>query len=409
MTRILSELLQAREPHFRIALKQLEHAAGAPSEDIRLTSELNLRVREKLRELNLDPRDTTGAELYQALHVRTQRDNATLQALLGGSSTDSALTGRIERLVNAMDEPRDVLALKNACAKKLLKQVPPKRVMKQLGYRSLDSLLKHEPACVVIAAARLAEGSTWHKSLYAAYKKLSPSDFEVRRAVVMAPSHARWEQFAQPYVSLHQHNVLSVAELGAVVMLPLGEAQVEGAPLAMTLLTIQALHEMRATSTYLKLQQVRPDFGVVVAQVAQQEPITNTRLLKMPLPWKLIHHFFARHPAAYRAELFEPHVQPEDLDHTSLGDSLASLHPTFEFWHGTTHLGLHHHQGGVSLHPIDAALNFINHLPYEERITHYLRTHLWQELLMRYMRQDNLSDQLRRQLSDELVGQPALV
>lgn len=408
MTRILSELLQAREPHFRIALKQLEHAAGAPSADIRLSSELNLHVKDKLRELNLDPRDTTAEELYHALSGRVRRDNQTLLKLLQADRPGN-LMPRIERLFVGLEMPRQVFALKNACAKKLLKNNPPKKVLKQLGYRSLDSLLKHEPPCALMAAARVAEGATWHKAMQVAYKKLTPSDFETRDAVILAPSHQRWEAFARPHVAENRHNVLTVPELGAVVLLPLEAAQVEGAPLAVTLLTLEALHEIRALSAYLKLQQVRPDFGAAMAKAVHQEPMTNTRLLKMPLPWKMVHTFFGRYPSAYRAELFEPHVQPDDLKHESICATLARLHPTFEFWSGTSHLGLQHGRGGVSLHPLDAVVNFVNQVPFAHRQTRHMRAQLWQELLLRYMAQDNLAGKLRQQLADELVPQAALV
>lgn len=67
MSQFLSELLEAAEPAFTLSLRQLEQISGAPSADIRLTTDIIGKVHLKLRELGLDPKDTTGQELYHAL------------------------------------------------------------------------------------------------------------------------------------------------------------------------------------------------------------------------------------------------------------------------------------------------------------------------------------------------------
>ena len=74
MTRMLSELLSAKEPDFRLMLQQLERANGEPCEDIRLSSEINQKVQSKIRSLGLDPTDTSGPELYNVLNTRLLGD-----------------------------------------------------------------------------------------------------------------------------------------------------------------------------------------------------------------------------------------------------------------------------------------------------------------------------------------------
>ena len=51
MTRLLSRLLDALEPDFRLNIQELEKAAGHPNADIRLTSQLIVDLRAKLVEL----------------------------------------------------------------------------------------------------------------------------------------------------------------------------------------------------------------------------------------------------------------------------------------------------------------------------------------------------------------------
>ena len=409
MTRVLSELLGAKEPSFRLSLKQLEQAAGLPSEDVRLTSEVQQQAQEKLRELNLDPRDTTGEELYAALMQRVNDDNQALCELLGSDIDEQNLMPRIERLVKSLKVPKQVFALKMTVAKKLLRKNPPKKVMKLLGYRSLESMLKHEAVPSLFAGAFVVESSQWHKSLLAAYKKLLPSDFETREVLLSSPNNDRWEKLANEYIAKKRQNIVAFRELGAVVLLPLPASQVEGAPLATTLLALQAINDIRITSVYLKLHQVRPDFGLIVAEIAKREPQTKAELAGVPLPWKLVHRYFAKHKDAYTADIFAPHVQPEDLQWHAAEDVLSQLHPRFEFWKHAAHLGLSHEGKAVSLNFLDAVLNFCNKLPYEQRVVTYLRDRLWHELMLRYMQQEPLEQAVHKQLGDELVDEPALL
>src|SRR5487761_1518741 len=178
MTRVLSELLGAKEPGFRQGLRQLEQAGGGPSADIRLSSEILQATQSAVRELGLDPRDTTGPELYNALLERAKQDDKTVRELLGADADDKDLTLRVQRLVGKLDISKKTFALKSIAAKRLLKKNPPKKAMKQLGYRSIDSMLKHEPVAQLYAAAAIAETPAWHRQLLNSYKQLLPTDFE---------------------------------------------------------------------------------------------------------------------------------------------------------------------------------------------------------------------------------------
>lgn len=407
MTRVLSELLGAKEPEFRLGLRQLERAGGAPSADIRLSAELHQAVQDALRELGLDPRDTTGPELYNALMERAKQDDNVIRELLGMGSDDSDLSVKVQRLVTKLEVPMRSFALKSSVAKRLLKKNPPKKAMKQLGYRSVDSMLKHESVAQLYAAAAITETAAWHRQLVNSYKTLGATDFESRNVTVVAPLNKRWEKLAIDYVSDVKHNIMSFKELGAVVLLPLPAQTVDGAALAITLLTLHAVNDIRMTSAYLKLHQVRPDFGDLLTKTARSDPYTQASLLGEALPWKLIHRYFA-HDEEFNAELFEPHVQPEDLKWEPAERILATLHDRLDFWGRAAYLALLDNGQPVSLNFTDVVLNFCNKLPYEQRIVHYFRDHLWHELMLRYLHQDNLEQMLHEQLGHELVDTPEL-
>ncbi len=405
MTRILSELLGAREPAFHQGIHQLELASGGAAEDIRLTTEIMHGTQDRLRSLQLDPHDTTGRELYAALMQRVRTDNGAFQKLLGIDTDDGQVTTLIERFIKSLDMPKEVFALKPAAAKRLLRKLPPKKAMKRLGYRSVESMLKHEPASLILTAAHLVEAAPWHRSMLAAYKRLTPADFECRDVAVVAPAGSRWEELSHEYVSQARQNVVGLRELGTVVLLPLPVLQIEATAFAVTLLAMQAVNDITTASTYLKMHQVRPDFGIVVAGIARNEPLTKAMIAGSALPWKVVHRYFARHPEAYSPHLFEPHVYQEDLRWHTAEDLLSGLHPRFAFWQGAAHLGMLFKGEMVSMNIIDAVLSFCNRLPYEQRLVRYARDHMWHELMLRYMRQANIEQTVHQQLSGELLDQ----
>ncbi|HEV7951970.1 MAG TPA: carbohydrate kinase family protein [Candidatus Saccharimonadales bacterium] len=67
MAKFLQDLLQAEEPLFTTALRQLERATGHSGLDVRLISDIITRAHRVMRKIGLDPSDTTADELYHSL------------------------------------------------------------------------------------------------------------------------------------------------------------------------------------------------------------------------------------------------------------------------------------------------------------------------------------------------------
>ena len=72
MAKFLQDLLQAKEPLFTTALRQLEKAAGHSSVDVRLISDIISRAHHVMRQIGLDPADTTMVELSNALKANAE-------------------------------------------------------------------------------------------------------------------------------------------------------------------------------------------------------------------------------------------------------------------------------------------------------------------------------------------------
>ena len=413
MTRFLSDSLQAPEPSFRLGLRRLEAANGHPNTDIRFSAEVMRATQAKLRQLGLDPHDTTAEELYHAVQKRIEDDDARLtktlrtRAALHVSADGDVVAGMIDALQELPDSKR-CFALKGSVLKGLIRQLPPKKTMKRLGYRSLDSLLKHETPLTVLSVAWLSEGKHWQQRLVEHYKQLRPSDFEDRRISLARPDSPRWRALAEEVVARQKHNLLSFKELGALVFLPLPADAPAGTVTASLSLALHELNEIRASSSFLKLCQVRPDFGRLVQTVVNDEPQLSSQLLES-VPWHLIQRYYARLiGSGYegRDEVFEPHLQLEDIAWHPVEQTLAAIEPAFEFWRQSSHLGLLQANRPVSLNVVDAALNYCNRLPFEKRIVHYFQRSLWHELLLRYLHRDAVEQTVVGQLQLQPAEEP---
>lgn len=67
MAKFLREILDAKEPHYTQAIRQLEALTGRKAVDVAYTADIMARAHAVMRQLGLDPKDTKPLELYKAL------------------------------------------------------------------------------------------------------------------------------------------------------------------------------------------------------------------------------------------------------------------------------------------------------------------------------------------------------
>lgn len=402
MTRVLANLLGVEQLDFRATIQKLEHIAGKPSKDIRLATEVARLSGDKIAELGLDPKDTTSQELYYALQERFKRDNDIVRAALSIESDANVIESTksvVAYVQKSMNQRNEVLALKNAVARKLIKQQPPKKTMRQLGYRSLDSMIKHEAAAHIIAAAFLCESPTWQKRFTDQYAKLQAGDFEIRAVGISVPTASKWVTFANQVDP--EHKVFSVRELGAVVVLPV---QDETQELSLIASIINALNEVRSVSSYLKLQQVKPDFGAKLQAATVSVPLTSTEILNRKVSWRAVHQYFGRFTEKYDPLVFEPHVRETDLHWVQLDETLTSIHPVLHFWgDGLYAAYTDPDQHAVSFNILDVAQGCREGARFLQRSLTTMQAALWEELVIRYLDHANISEALASELQTEPV------
>lgn len=408
MTRILSELLHADGSHFLLQLRELERASGHQNTDIKLSVEVMQAAKQKINELGLDKEDTTPEELYHMLEQRISQDDARLERALrtraaNHVSAEADLGAGIAHALTEEAEGRNCFALKSSVLKRELKKNAPKRVQKALGYRSLDAMLRSESPASIVGAALIIESAAWRKAWIDAYKHLSRTDFEERALTILSPYSQRWQSLAQKMVHDRAHTVLGMAEIGALLVLPLPADRPAGMVVATVALAMHEMNSITAHATYLRASQVHGDFAARVQAVARGDVRLQTPVSRQEMPWHLVQQYFARVKANISEDVFGPYVQQSDFDWRDIESRLAHLCPSMEFWKGTHYLSFLHEGKTVSLNVLDAAINCCNAINYEYRLSQHAEQALWHELTLRYLNHQSLEEAIASLLQPQLA------
>ena len=264
-------------------------------------------------------------------------------------------------------------------------------------------MLKHESVASIYSAALMVEAPNWHKQFREQYARLQCTDFEQRKVSVLYPKTQRWVKFSEDYVANARHNIVCLRELGMIVIMPL-PVKLDGLAITTMLLSLYYMNDIRAYSSFAKLQQVKPEFGKVIQDSVVREQLVAGSLAGRPVTWKTIQHYYGHLKSGNYPAVFEPHVQSEDLKWQDAENELAKLQPALEFWKNTQYACMLYNDEPVSLNILDVALGYCNHLSFGDRIINFAREHLWYELMGRYLHQGNLEEALCQQLSTSLDG-----
>ena len=406
MSRILSQILSAKEPLFTQAINDLELKSGNTSVDVRLTADIQSMTRAKIAELNLDPNDTAGVELYHALQALIGLHNGYLSSAIG-TSPDDILANQfkcIKRAIDSLTVPNKAWVIKQSVAKRLVKAYPPKKVMKQLGYKSVDSMLKRESITELIAVARFLETKTWMNRFIKSYNKLRSSDFEIRTIKILVLDEQRYKDSALNYIYKQKHNITHLKEHGIILILPLPIKYMRGSIITIMPMILHYLNEIRSYSAFFKMQQVRSNFGEVLVDTLLNDPHKAGRIGGQDIHWRIIQQHFGNQDSTMHPELFEPHVQPEDLYWRRAESILYLIEPALKFWENLDYVASLHPDGIVPLGLMDNAVSYCNSLQYGQQSLGYTRTSLWNKIYAQYIGQENFENQIVSQLNQNIIS-----
>jgi len=400
MSRVLSELLGASEPGFSQLVQSLEQAGSHQSIDVRLSSELITTAQQKSHQLGFDAQDTTGQELYHALLIEVGKVEDQLMSIVGNINYAGSQVGEI---FTKFAMAKNCWAVKLVVAKKMLKQDPPRGLMKHLGYRSVDSLLKRENIFELHCATRFTETKAWQRRLASRYKTLRTSDFETRHIEIIVLDPANWSVAAE-FAANQKSNIICDKLLGSIAVLPFSTTPPRGIIITLITLLANCVQQIRYFSAYCRLQQVRADFGSLVSNAVSEQTGQVCEIAGYSLSWEAFLYHCSRRQELLQSEFLVLHIEAADLDAQTVTHMLGSAIPELQFWEDTTYLGVNTADGPVSYNLLDVCLNYCNNRTYPNRIVGNMREALWRELGSRYLSCPQLEHQVLTQLEAKLIN-----
>jgi uncharacterized protein (TIGR00730 family) len=407
MAKVLRDLLDAEEPLFSKALLELEQITGRTGADTKLIGDITEMAHENMRELGLNPAVATGEEVYYALQSRVEEDIKRLTKIIGGKESDDvrALIPHMVDAANKVDFNRKVFVLKREKGKEFLRHMPPKVLMKKLGYKTVDDMFEGEDFDEIYTALRFSEGGDWLNEYNELFKTVTPDDYEERDIRILAMDHDKYVDLADHFVQKKLHNITHTKEMGTIVVVPMHVKNMRGLVLKSLPLLLHYLNEVKLYSTFFKLKSKKPKFGETVVETLIADPGTKSQIVGNRVHWRVIQRYLGRHKEdSVDKVAFEPHVQPEDLHWRRAEELLFQIDPKLKFWKDRDYVALNYDNFPVAFNLFDVSFAYSNKEPYEGRYAYHFRESLWNEIFVRYLGFKNLAAQVLEQLDNDMIA-----
>lgn len=401
---ILAELLKAKEPLFEHALIQLEKRTGQTGVDAALIGDIYAKAADAACNLGLDL-DATGPQLYHALIQRVAADNQRLTKILGAKSAYDLdeLSPLIVKKIQSLNLNKRGFGLKIHVADSMMRQLPPKAMMKRLGYPSVETLLAGEDIYELFIALRFSESEEWLNEFNKLYLNLKKEDFETRDIRLIQLDSTKWGDAAVGFIKKKFHNVTHSKEMAVIGLLPAGNHRITGAAMRVFPLVLHYFNEVRMYSAFFRLSAQRSKFGQVVSDTL----IADTPKVKLisgsNIHWRVIQRYYGKLKIQNHPEIFEPHLQPEDLHWRAAEEVLFEIDPKMAFWRDLDYVAALKPEGTVTFNLVDVGLSFANNLGFSDRQLYHFRESLWNEVFTRYFGHKTLNKLVLEHLNNEMV------
>jgi hypothetical protein len=401
----LAVFLQAKEPLLDNALEQLEQRTGRKGVDAALAGEIAHKAGVTAGLLGLAV-ECSGPELYAALTEAVKEQDAHLARTLGGHKVESPeeMIPLVLRRLELVQMPRSCFALKYDVAAAMLSKRPPEALMQRLGYTDVKKMVETEDLAELFIAIRFTEGPDWLNQFNTVYESLTGDDFEERTIRLIRFDPAKWGDVAAHFIEKKKHINTHSKEMGVVAILPPPTPTMRAITLKVMTLTLHYYNEVRLYSSYFKLLRHKRNFGHILSQTLIADTPHVQLIQHQHIHWRVIQRYYGKiGESATHPEVFEPHLQPEDLHWRAAEKIIYQIDPELGMWRDLDYVAVLKGDDIVTFNLMDVALSYANVVPYEERYLYHFRESLWNELFARYVGQRDLREQLLIKLDNAIV------
>lgn len=393
MARVISDILDTNRLDFKNTLDIWEKRSGQHSHDLRLYSDMRSRAIDAVKKLGLDPTDTISGELYFALQERARQDNAWLENYLK-TTKDETSRKHIEKIVSWViknSHNKEVWVCKSAKHKQLLKKLPPKNLMKVLGLRSVDSMLKRVSTLEILTLALELEPEDWKQKYRQNYRKLKVSDYDSIKVEVKIVDDTKTEKLLKNGFDKSKIVIPNNEAGGIVVVIPQARFPLDTIAIVSSL--AEALADLRKHSAYFRTVSVYKDFGQKISDVANHG-IIGASSIHTEIGWNSIHRHLVGNEDFFN-KVEQPYISYDEFLAQSAVDLLSKHDPRFEFWNNLEYVFFtDKHKNNVSMNLIDVVTNGVNKHTYKKSTKTYGKSKLWEELWARYLVHDNVANDI---------------
>jgi hypothetical protein len=401
----LALFLQAEHPLFDNALLQLEKISGKKGVDVALSAEIVERAAKAIGQIGLTP-DASGPQIYQGLLDKIKEQDAHLAKTIGGTHPENVaeMVPLAIRRIDQIQMPRNCFALKHEVAAKMLAKRPPQELMKRLGYSDCDEMIAKENLAELFIAIRFTEGPDWLNEFNTVYKDLKGSDFEERPITLVRFDAKKWGDVAYHFIEKKKHINTHSKEMGVIAILPPASAEMKAITLKVISVTLHYYNEVRLYSAYFKLLKDKSNFGDILTETLIADTPKVNLVEHGDIHWRVIQRYYGKigesdkHP-----EVFEPHLQPEDLHWRSAESILYQIDPELDMWRDLDFVAIEKGEDVITFNLMDIVLSYANQIEYPDRYLYHFRESLWNEVFARYMGQKVLREQLLVKLDNAIV------
>lgn len=375
MTKFLIQLFEAPEVDFRHHINDWESRSGKKSIDIRLTNQIKNSAKDILAYLGLAD-DATPREVYHALNHLLNKENDIIEKSLGinSESTSDEVIKKIVSFIKTKKVVGESYFMKPAKIKSHIKKHPPKKLMKILGYRSVDSLLKRESDGLIISVARETESAEWQKEYTKFCSNLVGSDFHIQDIDICLVSPKSRDRMNHAKVE-SSYLVRQTSEVGDLSLLPLSKRFKNDTITYLTAI-LDGIYQLRLSGSYFNYLSFGKDFGKKFSR-AVFSGIRDGTTNELSMQWPSIYREMAK------TNIDDPLIIDEKIERPA-----DILKEHFEFnlpWHKFDQV-VFGDKELVSLNLLDVATNSSNNLEFAERYLHTAQQEIWDRLSYEYLK-----------------------
>lgn len=380
--------------------KRFSEVTGKKGVIEKIVGENEKQISAHLKRMSVS-RNAGPREVFLSLLKKVESDEERLQKALGNPNAS-----RPEDLERVLGVIREVAGkhvgffLKEEKARELLRNEPPKNVLRYLKYTSVDETLEKEDIFQVYSSLRFLESQEWmNEVFFKQHEGLTPDDFEERemRLEVLNP---KWVKAADGFLKHKWHNISHLKEMGIVFVVPatLGLA---GEILRMVSLIFHYLSEVPYYSDmFRKLAREPAAFSKNFVSLLRGDVLDKKMQEGERSLWFVIQRYLAKDdPNEWR--LFQPHINPEAIHWmraeeqlVQVGKKLGGDHDDLGFWLHQDWVGdfFKDKDGNeilVSFDLVDTVMSLVKKREQVKFLYHHQEA-LWNEIFMEYFGREEL-------------------